>query len=118
MKSEYTANLEMVAAPRHRQVTRTAAPNRSTWPAVLAVLAIFALIGAALIAANAQHTPGPRYVVKVEYPAGLGGPAYLQHKKPFFMVQASRPAARERHSRRTHGDPQFRPYFYRGGMTP
>lgn len=48
MRSEYTANLEMVAAPRHRQVARTAAPNRSTWPAVLAVLVIFALIGAAL----------------------------------------------------------------------
>lgn len=48
MKSEYAANLEMVAAPRHRRVARTVAPNRSTWPAVLAVLVIFALIGAAL----------------------------------------------------------------------
>lgn len=48
MKSEYTANLEMVAAPRHRHVARSVAPSRSTWPAVLAVLAIFALIGAAL----------------------------------------------------------------------
>lgn len=48
MRSEYAANLEMAAAPRHRQVARTVAPSRSVWPAVLAVVTIFALIGAGL----------------------------------------------------------------------